>query len=111
MVNMLMEVGPMMNTDQGSMPVTATELKDWCILRGVELTSWQAQTLLNASRAYTNQYASSFQKITPPPYLDPFAEENRSSDDDIRAVFRGLMQSQKQGRLKGRSRKPQTSPK
>jgi hypothetical protein len=48
----LFEVGPVMAGAMSEVPLTSGELQAWQRISGIELTSWEARTVLKLSRDY-----------------------------------------------------------
>lgn len=64
----LYEVGPVMPTGMGPVPVTHQELESWQNLTGIELHPWETRFLRALSREYRTQAQTSEKADCPPPY-------------------------------------------
>ena len=93
----IVDLGGGIQTGMGLVPLSSLELRSWLEGTGVELSSWQFNTILEASRALVGQYNSSDGEKKPPPWAneDTIKDHRKTVSDQMRSVMEGLMEAQK----------------
>lgn len=81
LVDHLLKVGP----GSDGKPITFVEIKAWCELTGVVLTSWEASTLHGLSVSYMAEYGQADEPDRPPPFTSAI-----STPVDRAAVSQGV---------------------
>ena len=67
-IGYLQEVGPALNTGQGLVPLTFSEIDAWMRMVGVALTSWEASVLKRLSDEYVAEHHAARKPQHPQPW-------------------------------------------
>lgn len=76
-IEWLFDVGPMLQTGMGPIPLTEQELLAWQINRGFELQPWQSKFLRQLSAEYLIQLDKSKKERCPAPWQEELQEEDQ----------------------------------
>lgn len=90
LANYLWEVGPVSAGGMGPAPVSHTELLAWQENTGVELSSWEARTLRDLSRAYLGESHRAEDPACPAPWSTfSLADKRQMLPKIIKSALRG----------------------
>lgn len=81
MVSLLSEVGFVMGTGMGVVPITWTELTNWLNATGLNLSVWEKLTLKEMSEVYASELSQATAKDHPAPYV--YAAEAAPEDVEV----------------------------
>jgi hypothetical protein len=88
LVKWLFEIGPVMSSGMGPMPITWSELKAWQELTGTELEPWEARTLVALSREFAGEAVAAAKIDCPAPFSTELSDSER--EKVASAVSRGM---------------------
>lgn len=89
----LYEIGPTMIVGMGDAPLTHSEIAAWQVNTGIELSSWEARTLLRLSREHMSQTARACKPNCPPPWASGSAEAKVVAATSLRAALSAMAKS------------------
>ena len=91
----LNEVGPVMGTGMGAVPLTYAELRAWQDRTGLELQPWEVLTLRRLSKDYAAESARAGSPAAKPPWTPPVVDR-AAVDKQLRSIFGALAAKQRQ---------------
>lgn len=88
--------GMAMSGALGSGPITSSELAAWQIGRGVDLTPFEFESILEMSRDYLSSMQAGSKPECPPPYGDPVSDFDRKTvSEKISGAFKAFIQAKR----------------
>jgi hypothetical protein len=90
LIKYLIEVGPVMGTGMGAIPLTFGELQAWQQQTGLDLRPWEAATLRRLSRDYAGESIRAANPAVLPPWRPPVLDRAQVNEQ-VRAIFGALV--------------------
>lgn len=91
LVDLLWKWGPTMGTSMGESPLTHQELSCCQLNTGVELSAWEAETLIRLSREYLGESHRATKRDCKPPYSESTAEYSQALRTENRQRIRAFL--------------------
>lgn len=98
-IEYLHEVGPVVPSGMGMLPISWQDLTAWQFNTGIEVEAWESRLLRRLSLEYLAQTAASEDPACPSPWADTTPTEvNRAAvDRKVRSAFGGFMARMNKG--------------
>lgn len=84
----LFEVGPVKPGGMGAAPLGFSDLADWSALVGIDLTPWEARTIVALSRLYLVEYENAREGGPAPTDEGPTPEQKQEVAQGLAAMLR-----------------------
>jgi hypothetical protein len=93
-IDLLFEIGPVMHSGGGVVPLTFTEMQSWSLITGVFLTAWEALTIRRLSVEFARESTLSKNPERPAPWSIGVTDR-ASVADGIEEAFKKFAEEQK----------------